>query len=290
MAPKRKFQEISEEQSGSSGSKAGGNTRPQPKKKRCSPAKKWVFTNHRFQQYDILAFKLRLQENCVMFSYQEEECPETKKRHLQGFCVFKTKVRPISVFRDIDDTIHWETMRGTVEQNIHYTSKGYTRVNGGTSAAFGLPRAIDKVTWEELSIQNQNFIKPIMEADYDYRTIHWVYDSKGNWGKSLVQKYLVDNFNALMVAGGGKDIAFAIKKYYEEKDHWPDYVLCNIPKSTKEEYISYGMFEQVKDGLVFSGKYESCMLRFPKVKLIVFANVPPAEHQWSDDRVQLTVI
>lgn len=261
-------------------------------KKRISAAKKWVFVWYNFDSIGskIPGFIKNVEALCDMCQFQEEICPTTKKHHIQGFLIFKDKQRPVERFRHIDNTIHYETMRGSVETNIEYTHKDYTKAPGGFYYGYRLPRAVQKVEWTDLSEDNQNWLKPIMEEPYDYRTIHWICDYKGNWGKSRIQKYLVDNFNAIMVSGAGKDIAYAISQYKENKHRWPDYVLCNIPRSTDEKYISYGMLEQVKDGLVFSGKYESCQLRLPQVKMIVFANTKPIQDGWSVDRVKLTVI
>lgn len=296
---KRKAENISKElESGSSGSRGEGNTNPLPKVKRCNPAKSWVFTIHGSSDSDIFdwseeklhAFKMRLTENCDMCQFQEEEGSSNGRRHLQGFLTFKKKARPMSVFKDIDSTIHWELMKGSIEQNMAYTSKDSTKVPDGIAFSFGLPSVVEKVTWDMLSDENKSFLQPIMDREKDFRTIHWVYDQKGNWGKSKIQKYLVDNHRATMVAGNGKDIAMSLRKYHEEYGYYPEWVVCNIPKSTKEEYISYGMLEQIKDGLLFSGKYKSVCLRIPKVHLVVFANCLPMEGQWSEDRVDLTVI
>lgn len=282
MAPKRSIDQVAPV-----APEGEGNTIPPPKK-RCNEAKNWVFTLHGSKTDDFWTeFNDTLKNVCDIAQYQTEIAPSTGAEHVQGFLKFKKKRRPMSVFSSLDNTIHWEVMRGTIEDNVHYTSKDHTRKEGGRTFKLNVPRVVEKVTWDTLSTENQDYLQPILDADYDYRTIYWIYDRDGNWGKSKMQKYLVDNHNAIMVAGAGKDIAYAIAKYHENNDRWPDFVLCNIPKSTKEEYISYGMLEQVKDGLVFSGKYESCQLRFPPVKLIVFANIEPAQGQWSDDRVKL---
>lgn len=267
--------------------RGGGNTKPPPKKKRCNSAKKWCFTWHGSDGSRILTFQERVRALCVMAHFQEEVCPTTGAEHLQGFLVFKEKRRPIETFKDIDSTIHWEIMRGTIDQNMVYTTKDYTKKEGGIVFDFGTPRVLEQVTWEMLSEENKEVIKPIMDSPFDYRTIHWIFDPNGNWGKTLLQKYLVDNHNALMCAGAGKDMAYAMAKYKENNERWPDWVLVNLPKSTDEKYISYGMLEQFKDGLVFSGKYESCQLRFPPIKLVVFANMEPDYSQWSDDRLNV---
>lgn len=289
---KRTFQEISEVDPVVP--EGGGNTKPPPKK-RCNLAKKWVFTWFGSKDIDfldienskIIEFTDRLKEECDIASFQEEKCPKTLRHHLQGYVKFKTKKRPVSVFGDIDNTIHWEVMKGSLDQSTIYCQKENTKVQGGKEYRQNVPRMVDKVGWAHLSQENRDFLDPIIEEPFDYRTIHWVCDPKGGWGKSLIQKYLVDNHTTLMVAGAGKDMAYALKTYHEENDMWPDFVVCNLPKSTKEEYISYGMLEMIKDGLLFSGKYESGQLRFPPVKLIVFANMVPGMDEWSEDRVKL---
>lgn len=259
-------------------------------KKRIYASKRWGFTWFGSNGSEISDFRRRVEDLGVMCQFQEEICPKTNREHIQGFVVFREKQRPIEKFKDITNQIHWFKLRGSIEENLNYTGKERTRKPNGMSYSFGLPRMVEKVSWDMLSTENQQWLKPIMDEPYDYRTIHWICDYEGNWGKSRIQKYLVDNFNAIMVSGSGKDIAFAISKYHEDKARWPDYVLCNIPRSTDEKYISYGMLEQVKDGLVFSGKYESCQLRLPQVKMIVFANTKPIQDGWSIDRVKLTVI
>lgn len=290
-----------------------GNTTPPPLKKdigkRCNAARHWAFTywgrwvdpvggvlrrsevDPQTSTYDyehLNEFIEKLKDMCYKFSFQEEQV-EGKDRHLQGAITLKKKGRPFEHFREMCPTIHWEPMHksSTVEQLYDYTYKYDTKVMDGLVMRYNMPRLLNKVKWEDLPSYVQMYISPIIDAEYDFRTIHWVVDLRGNWGKSLLQKYLVDNHKAIMVAGGGKDIACCIKMYHDDRGYWPDYVLCNIPRSTDEKYISYGMLEQVKDGLVFSAKYESSMLRFPPVKLIVFANMYPGDGCWSDDRVQL---
>jgi len=48
--------------------------------------------------------------------------------------------------------------------------------------------------------------------------------------------------------------------------------------------MNYGAIEQVKNGLVFSGKYESSMLIFNPPHVVIFANDTPDESMYSNDR------
>lgn len=64
--------------------------------------------------------------------YQEEECPETKKRHIQGFVQVKKQMR-YGGLKDLlgDQSVHIEPMRGTPKEASEYCKKEESRVKGG---------------------------------------------------------------------------------------------------------------------------------------------------------------
>lgn len=81
----------------------------------------WVFTS-----YKIEGFKV---PECMFCIYQEEECPTTKKRHLQGYIEFKDKLSMRSVKSLFEDhTLHLEVRQGSQAQAVAYCSKKDTRV------------------------------------------------------------------------------------------------------------------------------------------------------------------
>lgn len=51
-----------------------------------------------------------------------------------------------------------------------------------------------------------------------------------------------------------------------------------------ENYVSYEAIESVKDGIFFSGKYESGMTIFNQPHIICFANFAPDIGKMSSDR------
>lgn len=61
--------------------------------------------------------------------YQVEQCPKTSKYHLQGFVVFKKKVR-FGTVKTLFPTAHIEKCRGTQQQNITYCSKSESKIRG----------------------------------------------------------------------------------------------------------------------------------------------------------------
>lgn len=129
----------------------------------------------------------------------------------------------------------------------------------------------------------QKDIMDMIQEDAPARKIVWIYDPVGGMGKSTLCNALIRNHDAFYCAGKGADIFYA---YDNER-----IVLIDVPRSTTEEYISYGAIEKLKDGLIFSPKYESGMkIRDGEAHVIVFANCKPAEGKWTSDRLDLRQI
>nr|QTE03361.1 MAG: replication-associated protein [Ficedula mugimaki CRESS-DNA-virus sp.] len=65
------------------------------------------------------------EKNCSYCIYGREICPDTGKKHLQGFVAFEKSVR-LSAIKKTDSVGHYEMKRGTVAQAIEYCKKdGY---------------------------------------------------------------------------------------------------------------------------------------------------------------------
>lgn len=95
-------------------------------------SKRWCFTIF-CEDNDELEFRFQFNAfaSCDWGIYgqcQLERAPSTNKMHVQGFVVFKTNKRLSAVKREFHPTAHWEIMKGSIEQNVAYTSKAETRV------------------------------------------------------------------------------------------------------------------------------------------------------------------
>eukprot|EP00965_Chrysotila_dentata_P129665 4286827-Pleurochrysis_carterae.AAC.1 len=60
------------------------------------------------------------------------------------------------------------------------------------------------------------------------------------------------------------------------------YIFINIQRSEKNWNLP--LMEALKDGYVFSAKYESCMLRLKPLHLVVLCNRLPDQEALSEDR------
>lgn len=89
-------------------------------------ATKWCFTEHDVDGQDPHKWKT---EKVKYVHWQLEEAPDTGKEHYQGFIVFNSKQR-LSACKKISPTAHWETMKGTLSQNLSYCSKAESRTAG----------------------------------------------------------------------------------------------------------------------------------------------------------------
>lgn len=109
------------------------------------------------------------------------------------------------------------------------------------------------------------------------RSILWVHDPFGNSGKTFLARHLVDALGAFYSNGGkGADICYA---YDGEPVAVFDYV------RDSKDYVNYGVIEQLKNGILTSGKYESRTKRFTQPHVLVFANFACEEGKFSSDRL-----
>lgn len=130
----------------------------------------------------------------------------------------------------------------------------------------------------------QNLVDELKKKP-DNRRIYWVYDSKGNVGKSFLAMYLMKFMDAIQLCGKGADMAYA---YDGER-----IVIFDVPRTSEENASSmYTMAERLKSGYVFSTKYESKGKIFPSPHVIFFANfLPPTDPRpWSEDRLEGSII
>lgn len=108
------------------------------------------------------------------------------------------------------------------------------------------------------------------------RQVLWVIDKAGGMGKTWLAKYLCVMQDAFYCEGGKKsDIAFAYKRQ--------ETVVFDLTRST-QEFVNYSIIESFKNGMMFSGKYESTVKVFKPAKVVVFSNWRPEVDKLSIDR------
>lgn len=122
----------------------------------------------------------------------------------------------------------------------------------------------------------QTEILELVKGPVDDRKIYWYYDPVGGVGKTTFASYLCDELDAQCLAGKHQDMAHA----WQEKK----IAIFDLSRTLDSQYFSYGAIEDIKNGRIFSGKYDSVSKIFPKPHVLVFSNQLPLKGKWSEDR------
>lgn len=265
---------------------AGGNTStPAPNPR----GRKWCFTlnNYTEEEYDTLTQVLSEKGKVIIGKEKGEEGTP----HLQGYIECKNAIY-FNSLKKLMPRAHIEKAKGTLEQNVAYCSK-----EGDTFANFEQELTYEQeyeqhmlsvyknVVWKDW----QYPILDIIESTPNERTVHWYWEPIGNKGKSFLAKYIDWKYNAIIASGKQLDIFNQYKLYIEENKKCPRVALIDVPRSHKD-YVCYSTMEKIKDGLLYSGKYEGGKIRLIPHHLIVFANFPPDKTKMSEDRWNIVEI
>jgi len=284
------------------------DTTPFTKEKRPSNVSHYCFTHNNYTILDGLAEKDEIVSTkciainrmvelldiiCKAYIFQPEIGEGCGTIHLQGFIILKKPMRITELkthFKNVigGEGIHWEKRIGSVTSCIAYCSKQHTK-----DLDFPVPYCKEIVPPAPPATLNiisklrpwQAKLEEICSPVPDDRTIHWIFDPDGNNGKTSFCKYMYVKYNAMLCTGGNiKDISCSIALLQKSgKDlNSKNIFIFNFPRCT--EKISYKSIEAVKDGLIFSPKYESSCLVFNSPHLICFANNMPNTDQLSMDR------
>ncbi len=255
--------------------KRSGNTR------QISTSKNWVFTyNVLMSTIEINEFKGLCSDSSDKWVFQEE-IGENGNEHLQGFISFRKRLRPKSVFY-AHPTIHWEKCRD-IKAAIKYCQKLDTRREGSTPYYQGIVPYVPLKVLDYEKFYKWQLATEKMSKEMDDRTINWIYEPKGNVGKSALVKYMCVNNMALLLSGKGADMKYSLKMYEEKHGGFPGLIVIDIPR-TVLDYVSYSAIEEIKNGCLFSGKYEASMCIFNSPVIICFANEMPKREKMSLDR------
>lgn len=261
-----------------------GNTRPPPKKQ-ISPALKWCFTLHKYTDININFIIEYLDSSNSSYIFSEEKGKSGETPHLQGYIIFKKKLRPKNIWEamPLNNTIHWEKAKGSLTDNINYIRKEGGKIYH--SKDIKIPKPLVKLTFDMLR-EDQRRIADLFVEDEDPlfgRKVYWFWEKYGCWGKSILCKYMIDNMGAFVVQGKNNDILCGISAYIEKYGECPRIVIFDIPR-VNDNHISYQAIESLKNGFFFSGKYESGMVRFNSPHILIFSNEEPEDYNLSKDR------
>lgn len=291
-------------------------------KRKDYPLRNWCIT---IFDYDLDEIDMYDKQYIKYIIMQEEECPKTNKKHLQGYVEFTKSVRFTYVKDVFGQSVHVEKRRGSQEQAINYCKKDETstgfRYEYGRPARQGERTDLSKLLNDYMKMDTVDFIENNPESYHKYskmlkeykelkimkiqkeklidnhkiemltytqlkmikalndqtdREISWIYDEKGNNGKTWLSKYLVAHKNAAYYSNcKTADIALAY--------NYEPIVVFDFSRSL-EDHVNYNIIECMKNGMLFSNKYNSKLKIFDTPKIIVMANFYPDISKLSNDR------
>ncbi len=235
----------------------------------------WCFTWNNHTEANINAL-----ENLKSCDYIfQPEIGESGTPHLQGCLLFK-QPKAFNQIKSLLPGAHIETMKYR-KKAIAYCMKSETKT-GPRHTNMAKYKEIYDVLDDHTPYEWQQNVINIVKGKPDPRKIHWIWESKGNRGKTILCKHLVLKYGAIIVGGRCKDAMYAITQRLAN-DKLISIVVFDIPRSSYN-HLSYPALEKIKDGLFFSSKYESGMVCYDIPHVLVFSNNEPERELLSRDR------
>ncbi len=252
---------------------------------RIKRSRKMVFTINNpssglIQKHEAMPWR----SDCTHFVCQLEAGAVAGVDHLQGFVRWR-HAKTFTAAMKILGKGHFEGARGSIKSNKVYCTKIATRIAGPWLWGFAVQRPLPErlYPWQDATVA-------LLREPINDRTIFWVWEPEGCSGKSVLQHVLARDFEAILVGNSPRDAACAIKLAWFDDDDADarappiPIVMLNLARDTQNPRL-WPLLECIKDGILFSGKYKSQMIRMPLTHLIVFANEPPEACSLSVDKL-----
>lgn len=260
-----------------------GNTKPKPcaSNKRIR-SRKWCLTINNWSDDEYKKCVSMSQDSLYYIIGQEGE---EKTKHLQIYFEFKNQVDLSKIKKELPRA-HIEKAKGSRKKNYEYCSKEknfITNIDLRTFQEKLMQKILDEeykdVKWKPF----QKKVLNILEKPPDKRKIYWFYEKTGNIGKSYLSKFIKIKYKNVILCEGKKADIFNSVRLMLEKEIIPKIILLDVPRSN-QDFINYGAIEQLKNGMLYSGKYEGGDCIFPHPHVIIFSNELPEKNKMSKDR------
>ena len=251
-----------------------------------------------------------------------KECGDSGTRHLQGFVQFKNRCTFSDAKAFLSDRVFIEVTRSP-KKSIEYCKKEGDYYEFGELSNPGKRSDLDafkefvklgnydlKVLREQHSMVLAKYPRFVQEylsdsiprAEFEVfplrdwqatlytklrlnpidREIMFLVDHTGNTGKSWFARYVHKLLQSvqIMIPGKKADMTYALLETNK-------ILFLDCPRSKQGEFIQYDFLEEVKNGLVFSSKYESRMKYLCPCHVVVMMNEDPDPTKLSSDRYNI---
>lgn len=245
-----------------------------------SRARKWCFTwcHHSKKNVEEL---LEYFGACPAYVFQEEIGMENKTPHLQGVVNFGGLKLFTALLKAFGGKVHWERCRNW-KGSIAYCSAIDKRFGKIWSRNVCLKvQTPDRFDQKKIMLWQSVVLKIICEEPNN-RTVYWFWEPIGRTGKSTLALHMILKRNSYAMSGAAKDCAFGIKSLLD-RGKFVKSVIFDVSRS-RYNTVNYEVIENLKNGFMYSPKYESGLITFPPLHIFVFANARPNIHELSLDR------
>lgn len=216
-----------------------------------------------------------------------KEIGEKGTPHLQMYIKHKNQIS-FSTLKKFNERLHIEESRLGAEYNFNYCAKDLDYITNMEKdkkrfeATIGLQKRMlitySKIIWKPWQKQ----IIDICKTEPENRKINFVIDEQGNSGKSFLCKYLFLSNEGVIIAEGKKNDILNQIKMSIDNGILPKIVLLDVPRN--QVFKHYTVIEQMKNGLLYSGKYEGGVCCFNPPHVFVFTNNEIDETVLTKDR------
>lgn len=153
-----------------------------------SQCRNWCFTYHDYPENGEEEFYSKCKAEYMIIG--REICPETKRKHWQGYAEFKGGKR-LTTLKKINDKIHWETRKGTQEQAYTYCMKENDYVEFGERKNNQQGKRTDLDTVKQMVLEKKPLKEIWLEAS-SYQAVRMaeigikLFEDKRNWVPEVI--------------------------------------------------------------------------------------------------------
>lgn len=288
-----------------------------------SIGKNWCFTLNNYVTDDINRLAEIVPSGKAIYLIYGKEVGEHGTPHLQGVICATSRVRMAQIKRIIGNNPHVEIARN-INASIQYCKKEGDWVEFGEKTGQGQRNdlesfkndvkagILDLKTLRETHSETyakytrfcleyiednypaleiptfelrpwQTFLSQKLDEEPNRRKIIFVIDEIGNSGKSWFAHWYTQqkpDKSQVLLPGKKSDMAFVLKPNLK-------FLFLDAPRSKQGEYIQYDFLEDLKNGYVFSNKYESRIKTYAPMHVIVNMNERPDMTKLSEDRYDI---